>query len=203
MMLARTMEMFDPYGNKPGFTAERPWIIEPYDLVKFYEVSAEEYDKLHAAYEAGQYKWDVREGVFDVEASYKLFEDAKKDPDVVEYKKRQLAAINGQADIENKLYEEWTAENADKEPVDEESLNAMLKNESVITVTAPMAANVWKVEVEDGEEVEAGKLVTILEAMKMEINVYAPDNAKGKKIKTIIKKPGSMVNAGDVLMVFE
>ncbi|KAF2092497.1 urea carboxylase [Rhizodiscina lignyota] len=201
MMLARTLEMFDPFGNKPGFTTERPWVIEPYDLIKFDEVSVEEYDRLDAEYQAGQYEWDVREGVFDVEQAYSLFQAAKKDPDVMAYKDRQLKALNQQAAIEKTLYEEWMAETADDEPVDESHLNDMLRNS--ITVAAPMAANVWKVEVAVGDTVEAGHLVTILEAMKMEINVYAPTEAKGKKIKAIIKKPGTMVNAGDVLMVFE
>lgn len=38
---------------------------------------------------------------------------------------------------------------------------------------AEMAANVWKVLVADGDAVEAGQTLVILESMKMEINVDA------------------------------
>lgn len=38
---------------------------------------------------------------------------------------------------------------------------------------AEMAANVWKVLVADGDTVEAGQTLVILESMKMEINVDA------------------------------
>jgi urea carboxylase len=202
MMLARTLEMFDPYGTKPGFTTEKPWIIEPYDLVKFYEVSIEEYDALSTAYFAGQYKWEVSDGIFDVEKSYNVFQEAKKDPDSLAYKEKQLKALNEQGEIENGLYEEWAAEVAD-EPVDDAYLHGMFSDEKVATITASMPANVWKIEVKQGDTLTDGQLVAILEAMKMEINVYAPASAEGKKVKAIIKKPGSSVNAGDVILVAE
>jgi biotin carboxyl carrier protein len=38
---------------------------------------------------------------------------------------------------------------------------------------AEMAANVWKVLVADGDTVQAGQTLVILESMKMEINVDA------------------------------
>ena len=201
MMLARTLEMFDPFATKPGFTADRPWIIEPYDLIKFYEVSVEEYDRLDTLYQAGQYEWDVTEGMFDVQKAYDNYQEAKKDPEIIAYKERQLKAVNEQTDIENRLYQEWAAESADQEPVDDAQLSDIMAKEGSVTVVAPMAANVWKVEVEVGDVVEGDHPVAILEAMKMEINVNAPEDAKGKKVSTIVKKPGSMVNAGDVLMV--
>jgi urea carboxylase len=202
MMLARTLEMFDPYGTKPGFTTEKPWIIEPYDLVKFYEVSVSEYDALSTAYFAGQYQWEVSDGIFDVEKSYKVFQEAKNDPDSLAYKEKQLKALNEQGEIEKGLYEEWAAEVAD-EPVDDAYLHDIMSDEKVATVTSPMPANVWKVEIKEGDTLAEGQLVAILEAMKMEINVYAPATAEGKKVKAIIKKPGSSVNAGDVIMIAE
>jgi urea carboxylase len=202
MMFARTLEMFDPYGTKPGFTTEKPWIIEPYDLVKFYEVSIPEYDALSTAYFAGQYKWEVSDGIFDVESSYNVFQAAKKDPDSLAYKEKQLKALEEQGEIEKGLYEQWAASVAD-EPVDDSYLHDLMSDEKVDTITSPMAANVWKVEVKEGDLLTDGQLVAILEAMKMEINVYVPESAVGKKLKAIIKKPGSSVNAGDVILVAE
>jgi urea carboxylase len=172
------------------------------DLITFYEVSVEDYDALDALYQAGQYHFEVKEGVFDVEKSWQAFETAKRDTKTVSYKERQLKALNEQTDLENKLYAEWVAETADSEPVDENYLSSIMKNEGTVPVMAPMAANVWKVMVEVGDTVDASQPLAVLEAMKMEIAVNAPNfEGNGKKIKAIVKKPGSMVNAGDVLMV--
>lgn len=202
MMMARTLELFDPYANKPGFSASKPWLFEPFDMVKFYEVSVEEYDRLFALYQAGQYHWQVEDGIFDVKASYEMFQAAKSDPDVIEYKKRQIEALEAQGELEKKIYDEWKEENKE-EPIDEAFLSGLLHGANTTTVNSGMAANVWKMEVNEGDVLEAGQLVAILEAMKMEINVYAPEEAGGKKVKAIVKKPGAAVNAGDVLVAAE
>ncbi|KIV99328.1 urea carboxylase [Verruconis gallopava] len=202
MMLARTLEMFDPYGTKPGFTTEKPWIMEPYDLVKFFEVSVEEYDALATAYFAGQYKWQVSDGIFDVRHSYDMFQAAKADPDAIAYKERQLKALNEQGEIEKVIYKQWEAEVAE-EPVDEAFVQSMMKDENIATIRSPMAANVWKILVKNGDVLVKDQLVAILEAMKMEINLHAPASTQGKKVKAIIKKPGSSVNADDAIITAE
>jgi acetyl-CoA carboxylase biotin carboxyl carrier protein len=43
-----------------------------------------------------------------------------------------------------------------------------------MNVTSEMMANVWKVEVNVNDQVEAGQILMILESMKMEIPVEAP-----------------------------
>ena len=202
MMLARTLEMFDPYGTKAGFSLEKPWLMEPYDLVTFYEVNVEEYDRLAQAYFASQYEWEVKEGIFDVGKSYELFEAAKSDPEAIAYKKAQFEASDKLSEEEKKIYEEWAASVAD-EPVDEAYLQSMMGDDKIVTIQSPMAANVWKVEVKEGDVLAKDQLVAILEAMKMEVNVYAPANAEGKKVKAIIHKPGSAVNADDVIIAVE
>jgi acetyl-CoA carboxylase biotin carboxyl carrier protein len=49
----------------------------------------------------------------------------------------------------------------------------MLGGNDMAELRAEMAANVWKVLVADGDTVEAGQTLVILESMKMEINVDA------------------------------
>ena len=62
-----------------------------------------------------------------------------------------------------------------------------------------MDANVWKVQVEEGNEVSANQIITILEAMKLEINVNAPDDVGKAKVEKIIVPPGEAVKAGGKL----
>ncbi|EAT11532.1 sodium-extruding oxaloacetate decarboxylase subunit alpha [Bermanella marisrubri] len=62
---------------------------------------------------------------------------------------------------------------------------------------APLAGNIWKVEVSPGDHVEEGDLVMILEAMKMETEVRA---AKSGTIGSVSVKEGDSVAVGDTLL---
>jgi biotin carboxyl carrier protein len=65
-------------------------------------------------------------------------------------------------------------------------------------VVAEMVANVWKVVVSLGQEVEEGDTICILESMKMEIPVEA--TAAGKVSKLNVSE-GGVVQEGDVIAV--
>jgi len=64
-------------------------------------------------------------------------------------------------------------------------------------LTAPMPGKVLKIMVGQGDEVEAGQPLIILEAMKMETTLAAEGPAR---VKAIPVAPGQMVDAGAVLM---
>jgi len=64
-------------------------------------------------------------------------------------------------------------------------------------VPAPLAGNIWKVEVQPGEQVAEGDVIVILEAMKMETEVRA---AKAGVVGTVSVKEGDSVQVGDTLL---
>jgi len=64
-------------------------------------------------------------------------------------------------------------------------------------VTAPLAGNIWKVEVSPGQQVEEGDVLIILEAMKMETQIVA---SKSGVVASISVKPGDAVKVGDQLV---
>ena len=67
-------------------------------------------------------------------------------------------------------------------------------------VEAEMVANVWKVLVETGAEVAEGDTLVILESMKMEIPVVAP---QGGTVTAVNVVEGGVVQEGDVIAVVE
>jgi acetyl-CoA carboxylase biotin carboxyl carrier protein len=67
-------------------------------------------------------------------------------------------------------------------------------------IEAHITGNVWKVEVDVGDQVDDGDTVVILESMKMEIPVETEDSGKVKEIRC---EEGQSVNEGDVLVVLE
>ncbi|KAI0192052.1 urea carboxylase [Xylaria flabelliformis] len=199
MIAARTLEMWDTFGTKPGFTAEKPWLLKPFDKVRFFEVSVEEYDSLARDYFAGRYKWQISSSTLDIQEAFETMKRAQTDPNIIEFKRRQSEALREQEAIENSLYAEWAAEMALNEAVGEEE--TATPDDDSVTIPSPMAANVWKIEVEVGDVVDEGQVVAVLEAMKMEIKVLAPKEAKGCQIRTIAKKTQSVVNSGDTLFI--
>jgi acetyl-CoA/propionyl-CoA carboxylase, biotin carboxylase, biotin carboxyl carrier protein len=67
-------------------------------------------------------------------------------------------------------------------------------------VTVPMQGTIVKVLVSEGDEVEAGQTVCVLEAMKMENNIAADKSGTIKEVKVTA---GQSVGSGDVVVVIE
>jgi urea carboxylase len=70
-----------------------------------------------------------------------------------------------------------------------------------IEVVATMIASVWKVLVAAGDIVDNGFVLTILEAMKMEIPVCAPSKEGRFHVDAILKEPGDRVEVGEALVL--
>ncbi|GAT67725.1 biotin/lipoyl-binding carrier protein [Planomonospora sp. ID91781] len=67
-------------------------------------------------------------------------------------------------------------------------------------VRAEMVANVWKVLVKEGDTVEDGDTLVILESMKMEIPVIAEDDGVVAQLKVA---EGDVIQEGDLIAVIE
>jgi acetyl-CoA carboxylase biotin carboxyl carrier protein len=71
---------------------------------------------------------------------------------------------------------------------------------SVADIRAEMVANVWKVVATEGDQVQDGDTLVILESMKMEIPVLA--EAPGKLTKLHVAE-GDVVQEGDLIAVID
>lgn len=65
-------------------------------------------------------------------------------------------------------------------------------------VAAHITGTVWKIEVKVGQTVAEGDTLVILESMKMEMPVEAPEGGVVKELRCAEAQP---VNEGDVLVV--
>jgi len=65
-------------------------------------------------------------------------------------------------------------------------------------VSASVNGNVWKILVNVGDQVNKGDTVTILEAMKMEIEIEAPCDGV---ISSIEVKPNDLVEEGQTIVI--
>jgi acetyl-CoA carboxylase biotin carboxyl carrier protein len=67
-------------------------------------------------------------------------------------------------------------------------------------VRAEMVANVWKILVAEGDSIEEGDTLVILESMKMEIPVLAEDPGVISQLKVV---EGDVIQEGDLIAVIE
>lgn len=65
-------------------------------------------------------------------------------------------------------------------------------------VKAVMAGNMWKIVVAEGDSVEAGQDIAILESMKMEIPLATEKAGVVKELKV---NEGDFINEGDVIAI--
>jgi urea carboxylase len=77
----------------------------------------------------------------------------------------------------------------------------MFPDPDITAIEAPLNANVWKVEIKEGDKLEKEKVVAILEAMKLEIPVKAEDSLDGGVVEKVLVKPNDVVEAGKPLML--
>jgi acetyl-CoA carboxylase biotin carboxyl carrier protein len=65
------------------------------------------------------------------------------------------------------------------------------------SVNAHITGTVWKIEVKEGEQVVEGQVCVILESMKMEMPVEAPQSGRVEKVHVT---EGQAVSEGDALV---
>lgn len=84
-----------------------------------------------------------------------------------------------------------------KDAVPEASTPKAVATDAAHQVSAPLAGNIFKVVVSEGQSVASGDILLVLEAMKMETEVRAPSAGR---VTTITAKEGESVAAGAPLM---
>jgi acetyl-CoA carboxylase biotin carboxyl carrier protein len=71
---------------------------------------------------------------------------------------------------------------------------------AIIDVKAEITGNVWKVLAEPGQKVEEDEAIVMLESMKMEIPISAPEPGT---VKEILVSEGEVVTEGSVVARLE
>lgn len=69
-----------------------------------------------------------------------------------------------------------------------------------VQITSPMPGSIFKLNVKPGDSVKKGDVVLILEAMKMENEIFAAEDAV---VSSVEVTEGATVNTGDVLVILE
>jgi urea carboxylase len=189
--VGRTLPIWNRYKQTPEF--KQPWLLRFFDQIRFYEVSEEELLEMREAFPRGGLRLEIEETRFSL-AEYNQFLSENRESIQV-FQDRQRSAFEAER-------QRW-ADAGQTEYVAEADTPAAGSDgpelaEGERAVTGHVAGSVWALEVNEGDRVEAGQTLLVLESMKMEIPVTA--RSAGTVVRVLCRE-GASVTPGQALLV--
>ncbi len=192
--VGRTVQMWNTYRSTPNFESGKPWLLRFFDQIRFYPVMAEELLEMRQRFPLGRFELKVEPTEFHLHGYQQFLQDTRTE--TAAFRTMQQNAFA-------KERRRW-AERGEFSAVSEDDAAPVMTAEQSIPagcsfLRSPTAASVWRVQTENGKTVEAGQRVFILEAMKMEIAVHAP---QAGEIVEVLCQTGSLVTSGQPLLIY-
>ena len=165
--VGRTIQMWNPLKETEYFKHGKPWLLDFFDQIRFYPVSAEEILKDREDFLRGRFKIKIEETSFNL-GKYEQF--LKEHEDTIRaFKDHQEASF----EAERKMWKEKGLDEFDSETQDAPAIVEETVPDGCEAARTNIPGSVWKVLVEDGQKVREGDTLVILESMKMEFPVTA------------------------------
>ena len=187
-LIGRTLPIWNKFKKNKQF-GDQQWFLRFFDQIKYYEVTEAELDQFRSDFANGVAEIKIEDTEFDF-AAYQVFLETEKESIAV-FKAQQQQAFTTEV-------ERW------KDEFDAPSEIEILQDDTdysqYAALNASMTGNIWKIFVEAGQSVKKGETIAIIEAMKMELPVYADDDGI---VKAIICRAGQTVHSGEPLVYME
>jgi urea carboxylase len=171
-LFGRTIQVWNTHRQTDVFTGGKPWLLRFFDQIRFFPVSADELTEWRRDFPAGRRSIRIEESTFrladyraflaDNAASIAAFETTRQSAFDAE---RAAWQASGEFDRVTDLLAEDT-------PGSEAA--AIEVPEGADLIEAPFGGSVWKLLVAPGDTVEAGDVIAVIEAMKMECPLESP-----------------------------
>ncbi|CAG8998265.1 MAG: Carbamoyl-phosphate synthase large chain [Candidatus Celerinatantimonas neptuna] len=192
--VGRTLQMWNRYHKTEAF--EQPWLLRFFDIIEFYEVSADELKTIRREFPKGNYPIDIQETEFSLEQYNTLLQSHEADIHIAKQRQqiafeaeRQRWEETGQADFHS---------DSDQLIDDEQTLLTLPQGQQA--VESFVSGSIWQVLVSPDETVKANQVVMVIESMKMEIEVLAPCDGT---VISVCHEAGHPVRAGQPLLILE
>ncbi len=192
-LFGRTTQVWNTFGSAPPFEPGTPWLLRPFDRIRFYPVGAAELLELRDGFPHDDVSLEIAPGEFRYSEHLDFLRSIEGE--ARESRARQREAFEAER-------ARWAAAGlllADTAPDDAGIPPASdAVPEGCEAVTTPMTSSVWKILVEPGQRVAAGEILLVLEAMKVEWAVAAPHAGVVTEVRA---KPGALTLAGQSLVI--
>ena len=193
--VGRTLQMWNRWRHgEPGSVFEQPWLLRFFDQIRFVPVDQDELLRIRAAFPHGGYALQVEETTFSLR-DYRRFL-ADNAASIGAFKAQQQAAFDAER-------ERWAASGQLTYAGDADVAAADASVELDLPpggrpLASSVPGSVWKVLVSEGQRVAAGDVLLVVESMKMEFSVLAPQDAT---VHRLMCREGAPVAAGQDVLV--
>lgn len=192
--VGRTVQMWNPMRETKYFTKGKPWLLNFFDQIKFYPCTADDILKYRSDFLRGKFDIDIEETTFNLGEYKKYLESIKES--AAQFKAHQEAAFNA----ERQRWKELGLDHFVSDSEDKQSHMTTEIPEGCEAASASIPGSVWKILVEEGDTVNKGQQIAVLESMKMEFPV---ESEYSGIIQKIFIKKGEQVDSGQLLMAVE
>ncbi|RRZ88146.1 urea carboxylase [Erwinia sp. 198] len=189
-LVGRTLPIWNRFLKNDQFAANEPWLLRFFDQVRFYPVSETELDRLREDFREGRGRIAMEDTFFDFAEHTRFLQEHAAD--IAGFRQRQASAFETEVAL-------WAQEEEGAPLTSEETLLPQ-EEEDGLPISADLSGNIWKVLVRPGDEVAVGQPLIVVEAMKMELSVNAP---QAGRVRRIVCQPGRPVRPGDALLWLE
>ncbi|MER0214666.1 MAG: urea carboxylase [Nitrosomonas sp.] len=194
--VGRTLPVWNRYRQTTDFKDGKPWLLRFFDQIRFYPVSESELLKLRKDFIRGQFQLRIEETTFSLQQHHLFLQ--QNQAAIHDFKTRQQAAFEAER-------ERWRIngqmEFASESDLDEADAQSELDlPEGSHAIASPVTGTVWKILTQEGQQVKAGDILIVIEAMKMEITVEAPLSGT---VERILCRQGDGISAGQLLVVLQ
>lgn len=187
--VGRTIQMWNPLRETEYFKAGKPWLLNFFDQIKFYPVSAEEILEDREKFLRGKFEIKIEETEFSFKEYKKFLADNAET--IKKFKDHQEASFEAERQMwKEKGLDEFVSEVEENSGIAEEAVP-----DGCEAARANLPGSVWKVLVKEGDQIKAGEEVAVLESMKMEFPIEAECDGIVEKVYI---KTGEVVNAGQL-----
>ena len=188
--VGRTTQMWNLLQSTKTFEPGKPWLLNFFDQLKFYPVSAEEILQMREDCLRGRFNVVIEQNTFCL-GDYLTFLENNKDS-IAQFKEHQEASFEAE-------YQRWVEQGLDTFTSEEAQPTFTISEEvpeGCQGAKATIAGAVWKQKITEGQNVSKGDEIFVLESMKMEFPLEAPVSGTVEKIYV---EAGDAVNFGQLV----
>lgn len=189
-LVGRTTQMWNPLQATDTFLSGKPWLLDFFDQLQFYPVSAEELLQMREDNLRGRFNVEIEETTFSL-AEYQEFLDDNASS-IATFKEHQEASFDAE-------HERWVEQGLDTFVSDAPQAPVLADFEipdGCVVVQPSISGAVWKVLAQPGKRVSAGEDLMVLESMKMEFPVPVPCDCI---VESVYATSGDLVGNGQTV----
>jgi urea carboxylase len=196
-LFGRTLQVWNSWQQTQAFTEDKPWLLRFFDQIRFFPVSHAELTEWRRDFPLGRRDVRIETETFSL-AAYRRFLDANA-PAIETFQAQRQAAFEAEREAWVRNREFSRVEALLQEPAAVASPAAVVPAGSEL-LEAPLGGNVWKVNVRPGDRVARGTVIAVIEAMKMECDIPAP---QAGIVRAVYVQPRQAINPGAAIIALE